>query len=453
MIVYTEQITPRFQYILETLLSKHFDAIRFTTSADEFISSSSAKMCYAQKKFSDSEFHIQPFGLLNQEGIKTQDQNCFDWNGLKVFFKTNGDIPFDIFSAAFYLVSRYEEYLPHQKDTYGRYAHINAVAFKEDFLHLPLVDLWVDQLLILLKNKFPALSIKDTQFIFIPTYDIDIAFKYHGKGKGRTAGKIVQSIFRGDIAEVKQVRKVLSGKQADPFDVFDWLDELHVEHNMRAVYFFLLAKSRSEYDRNTSSKSAVLQKLIHRLSKKYRIGIHPSWLSYSDERLLIQEKKFLQKLIQEEVASSRQHYVQFSLPQTFRELIAAGITDDYSMGYGSINGFRASYAKSFYWYDLLKEEQTNLMLHPFCYMEANSLFEQKISVEEAAEELQQYFNIVKQVHGELITIFHNHFLTEEENCKPWRNMYAEFLQRNFNSGTKKLNREQSVQVSDTTEDD
>jgi len=55
------------------------------------------------------------------------------------------------------------------------------------------------------------------------------------------------------------------------------------------------------------------------------------------------------------ITQSRQHYIRFNLPEGYQRLIAAGITDDYSMGYGSVNGFRASVASSFYWYDLEKE--------------------------------------------------------------------------------------------------
>jgi hypothetical protein len=101
------------------------------------------------------------------------------------------------------------------------------------------------------------------------------------------------------------------------------------------------------------------------------------------------------------------------------------------MGYGSINGFRASFTNPFYWYDLMQEKQTELLLHPFCYMEANSYFEQKLTVENAGNELRTYYEVVKKVNGQLITIFHNHFLTEEPQWLPWRKMYEEFLQENF----------------------
>ncbi len=64
-------------------------------------------------------------------------------------------------------------------------------------------------------------------------------------------------------------------------------------------------------------------------------------------------------------------------------------------------------------------------------MEANSFFEQHYTAEQAAIELQQYNDIVKAVGGQLITIFHNHFVTEQKQWIAWRNMYSDFLERNF----------------------
>ena len=150
-------------------------------------------------------------------------------------------------------------------------------------------------------------------------------------------------------------------------------------------------------------------------------------------RLLKKEIKIFESITGTEVAKSRQHYVRMQLPQTYRLLIAHGISEDHSMGYGSINGFRASVASPFYWYDLERELQTSLLIRPFCYMEANSLFEQHFTSMEAAEELQQYHDVVKSVNGELITVFHNHFVTEQKQWLPWRNMYDEFLKRNYRS--------------------
>src|SRR5690606_26090271 len=136
-----------------------------------------------------------------------------------------------------------------------------------------------------------------------------------------------------------------------------------------------------------------MQGLIRRLKN---VGIHPSYFSSSDESLIASEKSLLEKITSTNIASSRQHYLKFELPNTFRALINAGITDEYSMGFGTINGFRASTSHSFLWYDLAEEQTTVLRIHPFCYMDANSIFEQKFTADQIADELQQYYDVCKK---------------------------------------------------------
>jgi hypothetical protein len=128
-----------------------------------------------------------------------------------------------------------------------------------------------------------------------------------------------------------------------------------------------------------------------------------------------------------EVNKSRQHYIRFNLPEGYQRLITAGITDDYSMGYGSINGFRASVASSFYWYDLEKEVQTALRIHPFCFMDANALYEQRQDTVTSLNELQHYHAVCKSVNGTLITIWHNNFLGTAKEFTGWKEMYEQFI--------------------------
>jgi len=415
MYIYSHQITPRLQYIVNTLFAGI--ECKLTTSSAEFHEYTGPKINYSTKRFSDAEFLICPAGLLFQKHISEQRISCSVWQGYKIFFQTRGDVPFDILSASFYLLSRYEEYLPHKKDSYGRFAHEESLAFKERFLQLPMINLWQQQLWKLLEEKFSDFQLPVNQFSFQPTYDIDIAFAHKGK-----------SWYRKLISKLKNESFSTNGK--DAFDVYDWLDDLHEYYQLSPAYFFLVAQRRSMYDKNLSPRSKVLRQLIRKVSGKYRVGLHPSWQSYSDESQLTKELVTLQEIAAKKVNISRQHYIQFTLPYSFRCLLDAEITEDYSLGYGSINGFRASYCYSFYWYDLMQEAQTSLQLHPFCFMEANSYFEQKLSAEEAEKELQHYYDIVKQVNGNLITIFHNHFLTAQPQWLPWRKMYENFLHKN-----------------------
>jgi len=219
----------------------------------------------------------------------------------------------------------------------------------------------------------------------------------------------------------------LTGTQVDPFDTYQWLDQLHERYQLKPQYFFLLAEETSRYDKNVSPGKKALQQLIKHHNTRYPVGIHPSWRSGDEKYLLKTEINTLGRLTGKKVESSRQHYIKFTLPETFSKLIDQDIKFDFSMGYGSINGFRASVATPFYWYNLEKEEQSPLLLYPFCYMEANSFYEQHYTPAQAMDELNHYYNVVKSVNGTLITIWHNHFLGTDKLFTGWKEVYEQFI--------------------------
>jgi len=157
LLIYSNNSSLRFDYIIEALFSSVVEIeYAITTNIDEYMSYAGAKINYSTTPVTSNEVWVEPHTLLFENNIQPQALECFMWNGLTVFFKTNGDIPFDIFAASFYLITRYEEYLPHAKDEYGRYAHANSLAFKEGFLHLPLVNLWMKELKDIITSKFPG---------------------------------------------------------------------------------------------------------------------------------------------------------------------------------------------------------------------------------------------------------------------------------------------------------
>jgi hypothetical protein len=129
------------------------------------------------------------------------------------------------------------------------------------------------------------------------------------------------------------------------------------------------------------------------------------------------------------VNRSRQHYLMMELPDTYRLLIELGIQHDYSMGYGSVNGFRASVAGPFYWYDLENEKITSLLIHPFCYMDSTAIFYERLNTEMAFEQMNTFYETVKQVDGTFSFILHNHFLADQSEWMMWRKLYEDFLNK------------------------
>ena len=433
LLIYSQKKTPRLQYICSFIFNELLGIdFSITQNKNEAINFSGAFINYSSEIFSKKQFNIIPASFLFEADIAQQPVSCFETNQYKAFFKTeNADFDFDIFAASFYLLSRYEEYLPHEKDIYGRYAHENSLAFKEDFLKYPLINIWLHDFAARLNNKFPSLKYRCPSFQFIPTYDIDIAFSYKGKGLVRNAGGILKSLSQFHLTEVKERIEVLLGLKKDPFDTFSWLDTLHQQFHLNPLYFFLAAKKNGIYDKQVLPQHRSMQRLIKKIAGKYSIGIHPSWQSGDDFSLFRKEVDCLEKISGKKITLCRRHYLRFNLPGDYQKLIEAGMFTDYSMAYGSINGFRASVANPFYWYDLEKEEITKLRVHPFCYMEANSIYEQKNTADEALNEMLHYAKVCKQVGGVFYTLFHNNILAEIPSFSGWRKMYAVFLKKLF----------------------
>ncbi len=365
--------------------------------------------------------------MLFETDIKEQPIDVFELNYYKVFFETSGDFPFDIFAASFYLLSRYEEYLPHEEDEYGRYSHVNSLAYQEGFLQIPLINIWLQDFKKALLQKFPELIFRRASFKFIPTYDIDIAYSFLHKGWKRNMGGLFKAAVNGQWSSFGERMQVLMKKRKDPFDSYEWLDSLHLYCRTRAYYFFLVAEEQKKYDKNISPDKEALRNLIRYHGNGYTVGIHPSWQSGDNEELLTKEVGWLEKVLDKDVTYSRQHYIRLRLPATYRALIKAGIEKDFSMGYAGTNGFRASIASSFFWYDLERETQTGLMLFPFCFMDSTSFYKQKFTPQQTLHELMNYYHAIKKVNGLMVTIWHNQFLGIDPQFAGWKEVYEVFL--------------------------
>lgn len=431
LLIYTSNITPRISYIVDFISRELFDVpVTLTSIRSDFENVAAGETCrlnYSDENFNTDCFIIRPVPLLFETTITVQYPEVMSFGNSKALYPVAGDFDFDIFAASFYLLSRYEEYLPHTKDEYGRYAHLNSIAFRENFLQLPVINIWLDAFRLSLQKKFPLIVFRRCQFQCNITYDVDIAYSYRYKGFLRTVAGFLRSLVKGDITGMEDRWLVLRGKKQDPFDCFEWLDALHLYCRLKPYYFFLVAKKQVGYDRNISTDVKPFRDLIEYYSSKYEVGLHPSWQSGDNPQLLREELEWLEVVADKPVKASRQHYIRFNTPDTFRLLINAGITDDFSMGYGTINGFRASVCSAYYWYDLGREEATKLVMHPYCFMDANSFFEQKQNPEQTYKELIQYYELVKKLNGTITLIWHNHMIGSVPEFKGWPEMFELFM--------------------------
>jgi hypothetical protein len=428
VLIYTHKITSRNKYTFK-LFFKEIIGVDFTLTSDlnEFKKFNGAKINYSKHIINDEIFFYST-ELLFETGIIVQEPSFLFWNNTKVFYPTlkNSTFPFDPFAAGFFLTSRYEEYLPHIKDEHGRFDPTQSTAYIHGFLDRPVVNEWALEIKKIIELKHGKLKTKERKYNFIPTIDIDNAWAYKHKGFIRVGSGIFADLFNFNFKRFSERVRVLFRRANDPYDTYQYQIDLIEKYNLNCIYFFLLG-DYAQYDKNVPYQNNYMQSLIKLMEDYGQVGIHPSYASNSEIRLLKNEIARLSIILHQEIHLSRQHFLKMSLPETYQNLIDADITDDYTMGYAQFPGFRASIATPYFFYDLDLEIETQLKLHSFAIMDGTLKDYLKLNPEDCIKIIEPLINNVKMVKGDFIAVWHNESFAENERWKGWRLVFEDLI--------------------------
>ena len=134
-------------------------------------------------------------------------------------------------------------------------------------------------------------------------------------------------------------------------------------------------------------------------------------------------------IVNRPIEKSRQHYLRLDMPDTYQNLVNLEVKEDYSMGYASYYGFRASTCTPFYFYDLDYEIQTPLKLYPFAVMDGTLRDYLDLSHKRSYEVILKLASEVKKVEGTFITIFHNESLSNTGRWRRWMKLYRDIFKQ------------------------
>lgn len=428
LLIYSHKITPRVRYIFKHIFTRTLlISVDFTSKIEEFVAHNGPKMTYTKTPLGN-EFFVKSNDLLFEQGVNDMEMVIQNWDDIPCFFKAGGKsaIPFDIFAASFYLISRYEEYLPHVKDKHGRYTAEQSLAFKYRFLEKPVVDIWAYKLLEALKERFPDYEYKQRKYEFISTVDIDNAYAYKYKSFVRRVGGFFKDLLFFKLVNVWNRFAVALNIKRDPFDTFGQIINIRKEKNIKTIFFFLIG-DYTTFDTNVSASKNKFRLLIKEMVDYALVGLHPSYFTMTNASLLKKEKLRLEGIINMPIQRSRQHYLRFSLPETYQNLIDLEIEEDYSMGYASNVGFRAGTCTPFYFYDLDFEIQTPLKVFPFALMDTTLNDYMKLTPRQSLGRIRDLKNEVRAVNGSFITLFHNESLSDYDRWKGWKRLYDSMI--------------------------
>lgn len=422
LLVYTHKTSSRLKYVFTHICTRVLGIkVKFTNKIEDFIAHDSLKMSYAKQQLGN-EFFVKSHDILFEQGLDDVEIQIQDWGQTKCFF-FNGEksaIPFDIFAASFYLLSRYEEYLPHVKDEFGRFTATESLAYKHGFLHQPVVDIWAYKFKAALQIQFPEFKFPKKAYRIKPIIDVPSAYNYKLKGIMRTLGGTIKDLFKFRFRSLYNRFTVVLGFKHDPYDTFKYIINRQKQSKFKFLFFFLLG-DYSTYDKSINPNKKKFVSLIKHVADYCDVGLKISFFAIDDATILKKEKVKMEEIINKPLIAIRQSFSKLNLPESYRHLIELEIKEDYTMGYVNQIGFRAGSCTPFLFYDLDFEIQTPLKIYSYHMMDYALINRQ--SLLDKKKVLNEIIYQIKQVDGEFIPVFHNYTFSDNNRWNGFKELF------------------------------
>lgn len=408
VLVLVDDISARIQYTFDFIFKMRGVEYILVESIDTFNDFQGAKLNYSKQKCSDG-ISFTPSGLLNETGIwngnldkvKIESVDCLSFNGNK-----------DLVASVFYVLTRMEEYNCYSYDDHDRFPFSHSILKKYEWVEQAVCDRWASYIMVdLLKVEVVKSKVE-----IIPTFDIDNTYAFKLKSGKRRALSKLKDVVKLDAKRITKRKSVENGEK-DPYDTFDKIIE--VGKQFSGVKVFWLTASEGSKDRNVPIGNIQHRKLIKRVAQSVEVNIHPSYGSFLNASQVMSERDGLESITGSSIVRSRQHFLRFQLPKSYRDLIDAGIRNDYSMGFAENVGFRSGTARAHNWFDLERNEVTELTLHPFAYMDGTLLEYMSLTPEESKRRIQKLYAEIQNFGGDFIFLWHNETIGEYGKWKGW----------------------------------
>ncbi len=401
--IVVDNINNRVKYTFDFIFkSRGVDYVLATT-----IPETTDFLIYSSKYKGDKK--IPNATLLNAESIlnysltksRFEKEECLAFDGIS-----------DPVATIFYILTRFEEYNSNQKDEHGRFPFSESILKKYNWIEKTICDRLAKEICLFVGvHEFEKKEVN-----IIPTFDIDNTFAYRLKSGRQRFLSISKDILTFNFQRLKERYSVEKGKK-DPYDTFEKIKTI-AERFPKTIIFWLVGEL-AEKDRNISIQNLEHRKLIKEMSEICIVNLHPSYASFLSKEKLNQEKLSLEEVVKKKITASRQHFLRFQMPESFRLLEKLGFMDEYSMGFAEHIGFRSGTARSHSWFDLEQNRISDLVIHPFVYMDGTLNEYMQLDVEQSKTKVRELYNEINNFGGDFIFLWHNETIGDYQKWKGW----------------------------------
>jgi hypothetical protein len=428
LLIFTQKATPRLTYVFKHVFTRILGIeIDFTSTIEVFVAHSGAKMSYGKQPMGN-ELFFQSEGLLVQQGIESVDVTVKVWEDTSCFFtvSSRSALPYDIFAASFYLLSRYEEYLPHVKDELSRYPASESIGHKHAFLHQPVIDLWAFKLKEVLQQAFPFMVFPEKKLEIHSVIEASQPYAFSQKGLFRNVLGYVSELVNFRIRSVLKRSKVIFRLQKDPYNTFNWIIAATKASASKVTIFFMLGDALV-FSEGLSQHRKKFRSLMKYVSDYKELGLLFSPNALHEYETLKTEKKQLEEITNRTLLSTMNDQFLVHLPDVPRHLVELEVQRDFTMVYQNAIGFRAGTCTPFLFYDLDFEIKTPLEIHPIAAATKAMNNMEETAIEEAVNLL---YNEVSKVKGTFTMHFSNRDFADGPQGRMWRRIFSEKLHKN-----------------------
>jgi len=413
IIIFSPLLTPRIKYIFNFIFSAILKAeVEFTGNSNYFLQSEKVRISYADKPLTDELFFKNTAVLLSYkvEEFKLKTVPFGDY--LAPFPVEGSSLPFDVFAASFFILSRYEEYL-HKNKSEAHFTAKDSLQYKWKILERPVIDEWALLLKNMIKKKYPSFKFHEKKFQHQPTINFtlkpDIPTGFFSKTKF-----IFTSVFDKQQQFLSSVFDELTGLGVNPEQTINELNSIGVES--QPIYFINFPEDNKDRLRFENSALFLKEKPIGLL--------RPCTTDKEKSTTLKTDLLKLGKIQNSRINFRSQQIGLLKLPTCYLHLLSAGITSDYSMGYSDKVGFRAGTCTPFNWYDLQLEKVTPIEVKSYSISDTAIHY---LSVNDATKTIKEFIDVVKLVDGHFYSSWQLKNLSENVKFKKWKAVFEEMI--------------------------
>lgn len=240
----------------------------------------------------------------------------------------------------------------------------------------------------------------------IITHDIDFVTKF------KSLRNVLSAWRRGENSLSdgwQQWRKSREDRYTDPY--WSMLDMMEVNQSfgIETHFYFKTAITNPKYDWNDYKVSDpdIKVVILELKNQGATIGLHPSYETYLDGDQIKREKDLLEEAAEMEIIHSRQHFLRYKMPETFRLLAQAGIKYDSSIKVGGAD-CESENGKP---YEMTYEgENLGITQLPFLMMETHEL----AYPDAMLGSLERDVATIRRENGTAMVIWHNNSWERDE---------------------------------------